>query len=826
MNEILCPVCNRPNPEDQEICQFCGASLKPQAGVPGSDSPIRAGETPVIKQTSEFEKVKLPESSIHAGETPVPRNTQELEQALPTWLRSLREKGELPEAEPPADASAAAGLPADSQASQPADASGESLDWLAGLGQDEEEEQIPDWLAGLRSSAEPSAPEAEQPPEAGQPAETVQPEADWLGGAGSASEQPSGEESLPDWFTRFDQPSEPGGAEEFIPAEAEPSAEALPAETLPDWLEALKAKAEETPEATAEEETPDWLASVSAGVEGDASAEPAPEPDWLKNFGQEPAAPQAEPPAAAPESETPDWLAALGVEAGAGSEAAVGKVFSEELPPEEPAPAAIPEWLAGFQLGESAPEAEEQAGTVEQAAKALSGAPAEPVPDWLAGIQKAAPPAGAVSALVEGEEIEEQRPVPEEAPETFSLETPDWLARLRPERSAETVAVAPAEGVEPENLEMAELPSWVQAMKPVEAVVSDAKSGAPEQVGVSESTGPLAGLRGVLPGGVAIMASHKPPAYSVKLQVTENQHKYAQQLEKMVVEEGQAKGPKPASVPSSRVWRWVISVILILAVFLPLVAGRQFAPDLMLFPSEWEKTHVLLDSLPGNAPVLVVFDYDPALSSELQAVAAPVIDRILYRGARLTLLSTSPSGPALAAQFLQSTQAAHLEAGMQYANLGYLPGGPSGIYYFATDPQAAIPQAVDGSDAWALPALQGVGQLSDFDVLLVITDNADTARAWVEQTQASIGDTPILMIISAQAEPMVRPYFDSGQIDGMVTGLVGGKTYEQSYGTSGLARRYWDSFGTGTLAAVLLILVGGTGGALLAWRDRKKGGEA
>jgi hypothetical protein len=60
----------------------------------------------------------------------------------------------------------------------------------------------------------------------------------------------------------------------------------------------------------------------------------------------------------------------------------------------------------------------------------------------------------------------------------------------------------------------------------------------------------------------------------------------------------------------------------------------------------------------------------------------------------------------------------------------------------------------------------------------------------------------------------------------MVTGLVGGKTYEQSYGTSGLARRYWDSFGTGTLAAVLLILVGGTGGALLAWRDRKKGGGA
>jgi hypothetical protein len=820
MNEILCPVCSRPNPEDQETCQFCGATLIPPAGVPQSGSSIRAGDTPVVKQTSEFEKVKLPDDSpIHAGETPVPRDTGELEQALPTWLRSLREKGELPEAESPADASAAAGLSVASPASQPPDTSGESLDWLAGLGQEEEEEQIPDWLAGLRSSAEPAAPEAAQP------AETDQPEGDWTSGA------PSGEEALPEWFTRFDQQAKPAEAEASIPAqtappaEGQPADEALPAESLPAWLDALQAEADETPEAAMQEETHDWLTGAPSGIEGGASTESMPEPDWLKNLGQESAAPQAEPSQAAPESEMPDWLAALGAESAAGSEAGAGKVFSEELPAEEPVRAEIPEWLAGFQLGESVPQTDEQAGADEQSAEASSGALAEPVPDWLAGLQKAVP-SGGVPALMEGGEIEAQPPVPQESPETFSLETPDWLARLRPERSVETADAEPAEGAQPDNLEMAELPSWVQAMKPVEAVVSDAKSAAPEQAGVSESSGPLAGLRGVLPGGAAILASHKPPAYSIKLQVTETQHKYAQQLEKMILEEGKPKGPKPEPVPSSRLWRWAISIILILAVFLPLAAGSQFAPDLALFPSEWERTYTLLDSLPGNAAVLVVFDYDPALSSELQAAAAPVIDRILSHGARLTLLSTSPTGPALAAQFLQSTQAAHLEAGMQYANLGYLPGGPSAIYYFAADPRAAVPQTVDGNDAWSLPSLQGVGGLSDFDALLVITDNADTARAWVEQTQNSIGDTAVVMIISAQAEPMVRPYYDSGQVDGMVTGLVGGKTYEQSFGTSGLARRYWDSFGTGTLAAVFLILVGGTGGALMAWRGRRKGGTA
>jgi len=36
------------------------------------------------------------------------------------------------------------------------------------------------------------------------------------------------------------------------------------------------------------------------------------------------------------------------------------------------------------------------------------------------------------------------------------------------------------------------------------------------------------------------------------------------------------------------------------------------------------------------------------------------------------------------------------------------------------------------------------------------------------------------MVISAQAEPMIRPYFDSGQIKGLVSGLSDAKIYEQS----------------------------------------------
>ena len=46
---------------------------------------------------------------------------------------------------------------------------------------------------------------------------------------------------------------------------------------------------------------------------------------------------------------------------------------------------------------------------------------------------------------------------------------------------------------------------------------------------------------------------------------------------------------------------------------------------------------------------------------------------------------------------------------------------------------------------------------------------------------------PMLMVISAQAEPMIRPYYDSGQLQGLVTGLAGGKAYEEIINRPGAA---------------------------------------
>ncbi|MCX6034820.1 MAG: hypothetical protein NTV38_07575, partial [Chloroflexi bacterium] len=651
------------------------------------------------------------------------------------------------------------------------------------------EGESPDWLESLKS--EPAAPGIPKKPAASQG------------------------EGMPDWISAL-----PGSSEENQPASGQ-------AENLPDWLNQLKEKAVDSEPAPPRDE------GKATGPEF---------PDWLTNFESAPRKPEA-----ATGESLPDWLS--GLEAKTGPESATSApIFNNELPPsvvvpvperDSPARAETPDWLSQFQAEVNA--AQEQEAKKEQF-EAASPPPAKetakekgtgPLPEWLAGIEPDAIPSEGTPALIASDE---STTTEEKDAAAFSMEMPDWLSKLKPELAAENAPEADAETSTLENLEISELPSLVQAMRPVESVVAEARAAPQEDSQVTEQSGPLAGLHGVLPVGPGLGPLRKPPAYSTILQVTDGQQRYAAAFERLISSETQPQAAKKTHLASNRLWRWLIAGLLILAVGLPLSTRIPVTQASKLQPPEMVKAFTLIGSLPSNAPVLVVFDYDPALSGEMEAAAAPLMDHLLLQGPRLVLVSTSPTGPALAERFLHDTSASPLvaghnfQAGQQYVNLGYLAGGPSGVQYFAIFPAEAAPFTLDGQQAWQLPPLQGIQELSDFAAIIVLTDNADSGRVWIEQTGSTIGNTPMLMVISAQAEPMILPYYDSGQIKGLVTGLAGGEAYGQAFVhpdvQTGLAQRYWNSFSAGTLVAEILIIVGALWSAITGWRaHRDKSGE-
>jgi hypothetical protein len=362
----------------------------------------------------------------------------------------------------------------------------------------------------------------------------------------------------------------------------------------------------------------------------------------------------------------------------------------------------------------------------------------------------------------------------QEVDSLFSVDMPDWLSKAEPAPSqppAQDIGVN-AEGGE--ALAPADLPSWVQAMRPVEAVVSDAAPSAADQP--AERQGPLAGFRGVIPVA-PIGSSRRPQPIPLKLQASEEQQASAALLEELLLSE---TTPRPlVSAPeviSQRMLRWAIAGLMLIVLGVVIFLRTQAMPVSTVLPANVANVSSVVTGIAEDAPVLVILDYEPALAGEMEASSGPLLDQLVsQRHPHLSFVTTSPSGPALVERLLASTNINRSEgfgyvAGQNYANMGYLPGGESGVLAFIQSPQTAVPSS---------PVLE----FSEYAAILLLTDHPESARVWVEQLQAwkeedpMRASQPLLAVSSAQAGPMLQPYATSRQISGLVSGLVDAVRY-------------------------------------------------
>lgn len=616
-----------------------------------------------------------------------------------------------------------------------------------------------------------------------------------------------------------------------------------------DWLDSLREQEEGGPGETAPEESGE--AEIEAEValtSEDLYTELPGEADWLAGLQPDRVvAEEAEAePAAALEAEESGESGGLEPAVEQGDTGAEIFSFEEEAPSQlEPAPGdeqlpvepkeEMPDWLKGFIESEPAGE---PASPLEAAQPGESEA--GQMPDWLAELEETAGLEISSDALEEktgldeiAEETQQFEPddfeaeteapstpekLPAVAPFTFdeeeqisqeASEMPEWLAEAP---ALETADEAPELEESEAGLSRAELPGWLEAMRPVEAAAPIAPFLEEGDLEV-ESRGPLAGLRGVLPIEPEITQLKKPSAYALKLQVSDSQRKHASLFEELISNEG-VTAPVEAgpAISPQNVLRVVVFLLLLIAAGWPIYTGSQNI-NLPTAAREVEQASQLINQVTVSEPILLAVDYEPGFSGEMDAAAASILDHLMIRGAYLAVVSTSPTGPAQAERLIQSvnTRAGHTyQAGSQYANLGYVPGGPAGLLSFAQAPRQITPFGMASEPVWERGPLANIQTLADFAKIVIITESPETARAWIEQVQPTLLNSEILLVVSAQAEPLVRPYYEGypQQVKALVTGLAGGAAYESGLPRALFARQYWNAFSYGLVLAVLFILAG------------------
>lgn len=798
----------------------------------------------------------IPGEFTRSAEPPAPKEEEDL-----SWLRNLedqaRKTGELPKPKQEADWSAELNTPSGSPEQ-------EDLSWLNNLGalpaadasaeeptsQPQEELSWLNNLGALPSTNEPTPPAApkedlswlnnlgdvpatEPPPQPAQSKEDLS----WLNNLGASPQESAAQPSTPQedlsWLNDFS-----------APASNEPTSQPAEKEDL-SWLNNLggvpAAEEPATPSSTSEEDL-SWLNSFNTAPAAEQPSSPAQEDlSWLNAFGEsqpsEPAAtddlswlndlqgtsaplasaPFSEPPADTNQTNTSDT-----------SESSYVPPFvprrTEPLTPQDDT--SIPDWLKS---ATEAPSMPVNAGQLDQFREDFVPAgPDEPfswknfVPEAKMDEEEEQPlsqsPGPFFDPSLTAPVDEASKLSNQDVDSLFSVDMPDWLSQSAsptPEKPQEEIGIH-AEGGE--ALAPVDLPSWVQAMRPVEAVLSETT---PVEDLPTEREGPLRGFHGILPA-VPIGSSRRPQPIPLKLQATAEQQANSALLEQILASETSPRAL--VSVPafgSERLLRWGIATLVLLILGAVLGLRTQFLPISANLPADVDAAAHALDFVPDQSNVLVVLDYEPSLAGEMEATSSPLLNHLAsLRHPQLSFVSTSTNGPGLVERLMRNTNLnnpsglGYLE-GQSYFNLGYLPGGESGILGFIQGPQAVLASA-------------GPGGFSQYSAVLLLTDHADSARAWIEQLYGwkqldpTIANQPLLVVSSAQAGPMLQPYISSQQVNGMLSGLADAARYEQRNSTSsGMARSYWDAFGAGVILAVMLIVLGSLWSLFTALRLRR-----
>jgi hypothetical protein len=618
---------------------------------------------------------------------------------------------------------------------------------------------------------------------------------------------------------------------------------------VPDWLAAIRAESE--PEAPPPPST-DWLSQLRAADGASEKGPPAGEPPaWVQAAGTGAAVDEGE--------QVPDWLARIRERQAEEAEATGGEppLGVPNLPEpagsrlEEPESRPLPPLsLPGLDDTDSGvfyPPGSPKAGRPvpgvrepaldsgvfhadtgpDQAADKVG-----PAPSWLGQLEAEASQASRgqtamphTPALVKAEDLTgPQLPGDDFSAEALSL--PEWLGQL----GTDGTTAEPAEARP--DLAPATLPAWLEAMRPVDAFRSSVEIG-PEEEQAVEAAGPLAGLRGVLLAEPVVAIPRMASSAPAILETNERQYAQAELMHRLVEEEQREISP---AAPRSRrvpIVRWLAAGILLVAAAIPTVLGFPIFPLPATVPLELDPLVNLIAAAPVNRPVLIVFEYEPGSAAEMQAVSEPILEQMMQQGVALAVLSTLPTGAVLADQQLSALGAEYgYSSGQGYVNLGYLPGGSTGLQLWSQDPLAvpvsgyALPSAPDGTalqSPWQVPMLAGVDEVADFGMVAVISGSAEGARSWVEQVEPSLGATPLVLVMTTGADPVVRPYYEAQdpQVDGMLSGLPAALSYSMRLGRPGSAFGLWNAFGLTAWAATVFMILGWVP-AFGAWVNRQR----
>lgn len=277
--------------------------------------------------------------------------------------------------------------------------------------------------------------------------------------------------------------------------------------------------------------------------------------------------------------------------------------------------------------------------------------------------------------------------------------------------------------------------------------------------------------------------------------------------EPMIASSLPVRAPRPYSYRTA----WV-TVLLLLALLLAFTRPSQ---PLASPPHRWpgvQAAYEQIQQIPPGSRMIVLWAYDASSAGEMDLVALPVVTHLVERSITLDVISLLPGGPAVGRRLLAranglppSLDSAALAAALPAGGV-FLAGGASVLPLVGQDRPNALNK----------PAAR-LGAEATYQLALVFAAQADDVQEWLEQVQPFDG-LPVVAVTGAGADPLLRPYLDSGQLSGLVSGFDGASAYQElrahplSDSEAELLLLHTRAQNWGALALVTVLILGSLAG--------------
>jgi hypothetical protein len=230
----------------------------------------------------------------------------------------------------------------------------------------------------------------------------------------------------------------------------------------------------------------------------------------------------------------------------------------------------------------------------------------------------------------------------------------------------------------------------------------------------------------------------------------------------------------------------------------------------------------VIDAIPpeGN-PLLLSFDYDPASAAELTPMAEAVLRHCFAKNIRVLGISLQATGQGagIAAEVMpRIAREFGREQNKDWAFLGFQPNAVVGMLQMGEDMKKTFPTDYYGTAVDKIPLMENIQNYDQVPAVLTLAGTA-VGEYWAVYPGMRYGLT-VLTGLTAVYVADIQPFYQSGQIKGIIGGLKGAAEYEKLVKTPGSGTAGMRSQKVVHYMIILFIVLGNI--AYLATRGRNR----